>query len=144
MFAEMLPGPLKSLRFTKLDLGAVPPVFDSVDVHSRREGFFRLNLDVAWEGESDIELKADHLPALGVRKVRLRGRVSIGLGPLVDRLPVITAAKVSGARVTSIFLRSAVLREPMSQRVCHELVLCVCVCVLAPLKHRLAPEWETD
>lgn len=95
MFAELLPGPLKTLRFTKLDLGSAPPKFDNVDVHSRREGFLRLNLDVAWDGASDIELKADHLPALGVRRVRVRGRVSVALGPLVDRMPVVSAAKVA-------------------------------------------------
>lgn len=95
LFAELLPGPLKTLRFTKLNLGAAPPTFDNVDVHSRRAGFLRLNLDVAWDGAADIELKADHVPALGVRRVTLHGRVSVVLGPLVDRLPVVSCAKVA-------------------------------------------------
>jgi len=95
MFAELLPGPLKTLKFTKLDLGDAPFTFSNVDVHSRRAGFLRLNLDMAWDGDADIELKADHVPALGVRKVTLKGRLSVVLGPLVDRLPVVAAAKVA-------------------------------------------------
>lgn len=94
-FAALLPGPLKSLKFTKLVLGATPPTFDNIDVHARRAGFLRLSLDVAWDGEADIELEADLLPALGVRRLTLRGRVSVTLGPIVDRLPVVTAAKIA-------------------------------------------------
>jgi hypothetical protein len=33
MFAEMMPGPLKTLKFVKLDLGHVPIVIDNVLVH---------------------------------------------------------------------------------------------------------------
>lgn len=95
MLAEVLPGPLSTLRFTKIDLGSIPPTFDRIDVHTRHEGFMRLNLDIAWEGECDIELKADGLPALGVRYVRLRGRLSVVLGPLVERLPVVSAVQLA-------------------------------------------------
>lgn len=53
----------------------------------------RLNVDVSWAGECDIELKADNIPALGVKSVQLSGRLSVVLGPLIDRMPVVSAVK---------------------------------------------------
>lgn len=56
MFEEMLPGPLKSLHFPKIDLGKVPFKFDNVDVHQTDHGGVKLDLDVNWDGRCDIEL----------------------------------------------------------------------------------------
>lgn len=93
IFAELLPGPLKTLHFTKLDLGTVPISLDAIDVHSSTADFIRLNVDISWDGECDIELKADRTPALGIKSVQLKGRLSVVLGPLIDRMPVVSAVK---------------------------------------------------
>ena len=95
MFKEMLPGPLSSLHFTKIDLGKKPIKFDNIDVHSRKEGVIKLDIDVSWDGECDIELKANIIGSFGVEQVKLKGRMSVLLCPLVDRLPLVTAIQVA-------------------------------------------------
>ena len=95
MFKEMLPTPLNSLHFTKIDLGKKPIKFDNIDVHSRNEGVIKLDVDVIWDGECDIELKASIIGGFGVEKVKLHGRISILLCPLVERMPLVTAAQIA-------------------------------------------------
>lgn len=95
IFAEMLPGPLKSLHFTKIDLGKVPITFDNIDVHSRSKDSVKLDVDMIWHGECDVELDASGLPAVGVEKVRLSGRMSIVFCPLVPAIPPFSALQVA-------------------------------------------------
>lgn len=56
MFATMLPGPLASLKFVKLDLGNVPIRVSKVDVHKTDNAGIKLDMDVTWDGQSDIDL----------------------------------------------------------------------------------------
>jgi len=95
MFASMLPGPLATLRFVKLDLGHVPMRVSEVDVHKVDNGGIKLDMDVIWEGKSDIELDGKMVPKLGIEKVHLKGRLSILLAPLTNVMPLIGAAQVS-------------------------------------------------
>ena len=46
MFASMLPGPLATLRFVKLDLGHVPLQVSEVDVHKVDNGGIKLDMYV--------------------------------------------------------------------------------------------------
>ncbi|GKT47637.1 extended synaptotagmin-2 [Colletotrichum spaethianum] len=64
MFATMLPGPLSSLKFVKLDLGPVPMRVSEVDVHKADNGGIKLDMDVIWEGKSDIELDGKMVPKM--------------------------------------------------------------------------------
>ncbi|KAH8204124.1 hypothetical protein TruAng_001676 [Truncatella angustata] len=64
MFASMLPGPLASLKFVKLDLGPVPMQVSAVDVHKADNGGIKLDMDVVWQGKSDIELDGKMVPKL--------------------------------------------------------------------------------
>ncbi|KAI7911950.1 hypothetical protein M0657_010686 [Pyricularia oryzae] len=64
MFATMLPGPLATLKFVKLDLGPVPMRVSEVDVHKVDNGGIKLDMDVTWEGKSDIELEGKLVPKL--------------------------------------------------------------------------------
>lgn len=64
MFASMLPGPLASLKFVKLDLGAVPMHLSEVDVHKVDSGGIKLDMNVTWHGESDIDLDGNMVPKL--------------------------------------------------------------------------------
>lgn len=95
MFKEILPSPLKSLHFTRIDLGKKPIQFDNIDVHSRTEDSIRLNVDVTWNGECDIDLKASIIGSFGVEKVKLKGRLSVLFCPIVNRLPLITAMQAA-------------------------------------------------
>ncbi|KAL7544255.1 hypothetical protein ACHAWF_007635 [Thalassiosira exigua] len=89
-----------SLRFVKLDLGGVPIQARNMFIH-RRGGdggrqFVQIDFDVEWDGECDIMLEADVATktiSFGVRHFKLSGRMSVLLGPLVDALPVISAAQ---------------------------------------------------
>ncbi|KAK1623771.1 C2 domain-containing protein [Colletotrichum phormii] len=95
MFATMLPGPLASLKFVKLDLGTVPMRVSEVDVHKVDNGGIKLDMDVIWEGKSDIELDGKMVPKLGIEHVHLKGRLSILLAPLTNIIPLIGAAQVA-------------------------------------------------
>lgn len=64
ILASTLPGPLKNLRFTKLDLGHVPLRLGAVDVHKTTMGGIKLDMDVDWESKSDIELDGSMVPKI--------------------------------------------------------------------------------
>ncbi|KAF3040655.1 hypothetical protein E8E12_001209 [Didymella heteroderae] len=95
ILASTLPGPLKNLRFTKLDLGAVPLRLGAVDVHKTTTGGIKLDMDVVWESKSDIELDGSMVPKIGIEHVHLKGRLSILLAPLTNVIPLIGAAQVA-------------------------------------------------
>lgn len=95
MFKDMLPGPLKTLHFNKIDLGPKPFVFDNVDVHTISKDTIKLDIDVKWDSEMDVELDADLIPAFGVESFKLEGRVSVLFRPLVPRLPLIAAQQIA-------------------------------------------------
>ncbi|KAK4159966.1 hypothetical protein QBC43DRAFT_326183 [Cladorrhinum sp. PSN259] len=94
MFGTMLPAPLNSLFFEKIDLGTVPMAFSNIDVH-KVEGGIKLDLDLDWQGDCDIEMNGKMVPKIGVEHVKLRGRLSILLCPLTNVIPLIGAAQVS-------------------------------------------------
>lgn len=89
MLASMLPGPLSSLHFVKLDLGPVPLRISRVDVLRTEQGGIKLDMDVDWEGKCDIDLDGTMVPKLGVERVRLRGRMSVLLAPLTNIIPLV-------------------------------------------------------
>jgi len=97
MFAEMLPGPLKTLKFIKLDLGHVPVQLDNVVVHkiSDDSNSVQFDLDVIWDGECDIQMKSSYGLQFGVKSVKLSGRMSFLLCPLTEVLPVVSAIQYS-------------------------------------------------
>ena len=95
MFKTMLPGPLKTLHFTKIDLGTVPLRLTNVLATRTDTDGIKLDMNVDWEGKCDIELDADMIPSLGVEHVKLRGRLSILLAPLTNIIPLIGAAQIA-------------------------------------------------
>lgn len=62
MFKTMLPGPLATLHFTRIELGTVPIVLSNVKVTKTPQDGIRLDLDVHWDGQCDIELDANMMP----------------------------------------------------------------------------------
>lgn len=95
MFATMLPSPLNSLRFLKIDLGQVPIHVENIDVHKADSEGIKLDLDLLWDGVCDIELDGNMVPKLGVEHVKLRGRLSVLLCPLTNVLPCVGALQIS-------------------------------------------------
>lgn len=64
MFKQMLPGPLASLHFTKIDFGHVPLQISHVQTSKTDHDGIKLDMNVDWEGKCDIELDGDMVPAL--------------------------------------------------------------------------------
>ncbi|KAL6702898.1 hypothetical protein ACN47E_000860 [Coniothyrium glycines] len=95
ILASTLPGPLASLRFTKIEFGNIPFTVSRVDTHKTQDGNIKLDMDVLWEGQSDIELDGKMIPMIGIERVHLKGRLSVLLAPLMDVMPLIGAAQVS-------------------------------------------------
>lgn len=93
MFADMLPGPLKTLKFTKLDLGTVPVELDNVLVHKRSndDKLVQFDLDIVWNGDCDIQMQTNFGLTFGVKSVKLSGRMTFLLCPLTNVLPVVSA-----------------------------------------------------
>lgn len=94
-FATDLPSPLSTLHFSKLDLGTIPIRLDNIVVHEvdLKNNQLQLELDVIWDGQCDIELKADYIGRLGVKHVKLSGRMSIMLKPLIGSGSIIQAVQ---------------------------------------------------
>ncbi|PQE24889.1 C2 domain-containing protein [Rutstroemia sp. NJR-2017a WRK4] len=95
MFKTMLPGPLATLHFTKIELGATPIVLSNVKVTKTAHDGIKLDLNVDWNGQCDIELDGNMMPKVGVKEVVLNGRLSILLCPLTNIIPLIGAAQIS-------------------------------------------------
>jgi Ca2+-dependent lipid-binding protein len=64
MFKTMLPGPLASLHFTKVDLGTVPMRLSNVLATKTDTGSIKLDMNVDWDGQCDIQLDGDMIPSL--------------------------------------------------------------------------------
>jgi len=64
MFKTMLPGPLKSLHFTKIDLGPVPMKLSNVLATKTETNGIKLDMNVDWEGQCDIQLDGEMIPTL--------------------------------------------------------------------------------
>ncbi|BEI83142.1 hypothetical protein CcaverHIS002_0310100 [Cutaneotrichosporon cavernicola] len=95
MFASMLPSPLNSLHFVKIDLGKVPIKLGNVDTHKMASGAIKMDLDIDWDGECDIELDGKMIPKIGIEAIKLHGRMSMLLGPVINQIPLVGAAQVA-------------------------------------------------
>lgn len=69
MFKTMLPGPLASLHFTKVDFGTVPMRVSNVKATKTDSNGISLDLNLEWNSKSDIQLDANMIPTL-VRRNR--------------------------------------------------------------------------
>jgi hypothetical protein len=76
MFGTMLPAPLNTMRFKKIDLGKVPITFANVDIHRTENEGVKLDMDLDWDGTCDIELDAAKFPKI---VSRLRSVVEVEL-----------------------------------------------------------------
>jgi hypothetical protein len=103
-FAD-LPGAMKTCRFTKIDLGDVPIRMDNIVVHPLQNGMVKFDLDLLWDGECDIQLKADYIGSFGVRNLKLSGRMAILLKPLTNELPVVSGIQYGFINPPEIQLR---------------------------------------
>jgi len=90
---ESLPAPLNTLHFTKLDLGKNPLRLENILVHEKKGDTLQFDMDIVWDGQCEIELKADYVGRVGVRTIKFRGRMGVVLKPLTSVLPIAGAAQ---------------------------------------------------
>ncbi|TLD12199.1 uncharacterized protein PgNI_05089 [Pyricularia grisea] len=103
MFASMLPGPLATLKFVKLDLGPVPMRVSEVDVHKVDNGGIKLDMDVTWEGKSDIELEGKMVPkVIGAAQVAF-------INPPTLKLDFTNAANIADWALVDKAVRKVIL-----------------------------------
>ncbi|KAK3306755.1 uncharacterized protein B0T15DRAFT_151841 [Chaetomium strumarium] len=95
ILTSSLPSPLSNLKFVKIDLGHVPIRFSNVDVHKTTTQGIKLDMDLNWDGVCDIELDGSMVPKVGIEKVRMKGRISVLLCPLINVVPLVGAAQVA-------------------------------------------------
>ena len=106
MFQEM-PGPLRTLHFTKIDLGTVPIRLDNVCVHDvdLESNTLAFDLDIVWDGNCDIKLKADLIGSFGVKSIKMKGRMSILMRPLVPTTSIVEAIQYGFINTPEISLK---------------------------------------
>ncbi|CAM1501481.1 Fc.00g034650.m01.CDS01 [Cosmosporella sp. VM-42] len=95
MLDSMLPGPLSTLRFVKLDFGPTPIRLSHIDVHKTDLQGIKLDMDLEWNGRCDFELDGNMVPKVGIEHVKLKGRLSVLLCPLTNVIPLIGAAQIA-------------------------------------------------
>jgi Synaptotagmin-like mitochondrial-lipid-binding domain/C2 domain len=98
MFAESLPSVLSSLKFTTVDLGHVPIVIDNILVHELQVHpdtgmeYIQWDWDVSWNSASNIQLStSNNMVQLGVKSIKLNGRMSFWMQPLSEEVPCLDA-----------------------------------------------------
>jgi hypothetical protein len=62
MFKTMLPGPLASMHFTKIDFGPTPITVSNVKVTKTPHDGIKLDLNVDWKGQCDFQLDGQMMP----------------------------------------------------------------------------------
>jgi hypothetical protein len=89
MLSKMTPA----ISLQKMDLGHVPIQLDNIVVHQidKEKGILQFDMDLIWDGECDIQLKANYIGNFGVRGIKLKGRLCVLLKPLTNQLPVVSA-----------------------------------------------------
>jgi len=104
-FKETLPGPLSSLKFTKLSLGEVPLVLDNIlvrdlrkiddagDAFGKNKDYLQFEWDVTWQSDCDIKLSTDKIKGIaaisfGVKMITLSGRLQVMARPLSAAAPI--------------------------------------------------------
>ncbi len=109
-FQDTLPGPLSSLKFTKLELGDVPIVIDNIlvrqlrkiddagGVYGKDSNFLQFEWDITWQSDCDIQLATDKIAGMaaitfGVKTITLSGRMQVICKPLSNVLPCIDAVQ---------------------------------------------------
>lgn len=94
LFAEMLPCPLSSMVFSKIDLGPNPIKFDNIDVHKHEhKNEMKLDIDINWDADCDIQVRSK-IGSFGVKSIKLSGRLSLALDPLIKKLPLVSAIQL--------------------------------------------------
>jgi hypothetical protein len=81
MIKSSLPSFLGSVSFSTVSLGKEPLSFDNFAVSRTDAGEVRLEMDLKYDGDSDIQL-VTMAGSLGIKTLRINGRLTIIMGPI--------------------------------------------------------------
>ncbi|TKA70133.1 hypothetical protein B0A55_08226 [Friedmanniomyces simplex] len=110
MFKTMLPGPLASLHFTKVDLGPVPMTVSKVLATKTDTNGIKLDLNLDWKGKADIELDGHMIPTLVGNQPYPIGAAQVAfINPPVLSLDFTGAANVADFSVINGSVRKVIL-----------------------------------
>jgi Ca2+-dependent lipid-binding protein len=115
MLVDMTPA----ITVAKMDLGTIPLRMDNIVVHDIQDGAVKFDMDIIWDGECDIQLKAKYVGSFGVKSVKLKGRMSILLKPLTNELPIVSAIQYAFINPPDLKLNFTGLAQLADIKVIH-------------------------
>jgi hypothetical protein len=115
MLVDMTPA----ITVAKMDLGEIPLRMDNIVVHDIQDGAVKFDMDIIWDGECDIQLKANYVGSFGVKFVKLKGRMSILLKPLTNELPIVSAIQYAFINPPDLKLNFTGLAQMADFKVIH-------------------------
>jgi len=91
-----------NIRLTKFTLGNTPPTFGKMTLTQPQHPFrLRAALPISWESDQVIEAVALSIP-IGVRDLKIKARLLVDQGPILDKLPIIGGIGISMPEVPEI------------------------------------------
>lgn len=102
-----MPPPMNTCRFVKVDLGDVPITMNNIVVHpiQKQNDAVQWDFDMEWDGECDIQLRADYIGRFGIQKLKLFGRMAVIFKPLTNELPVVSCIQYSFINMPQVDLK---------------------------------------
>lgn len=124
---EMLPSAFKEAKFAKFTLGQNPPEFGPVEVAHHSDTHIEVCIDMHYTGDVDVVIDTGTGGiALGIRHLSFSGRVCIVLKPLLEKMPIVGAAKVFFPALPRVSLQftglAAVAHNPQLEQMIRQTV----------------------
>ncbi|XP_074653723.1 extended synaptotagmin-2-like isoform X6 [Tubulanus polymorphus] len=92
---ESMPGYLKSFKFSKIDLGDIPPRIGGVKcfIDNVKRDEIILDVDLIYMSDADIKVSIRGLQA-GIKDIQIRGKLRVEFKPLIPVSPLIGGLRV--------------------------------------------------
>ncbi|CAE7345106.1 ESYT1, partial [Symbiodinium sp. CCMP2456] len=91
-----------NISLTKFTLGNTPPSFGKMTLTQPQHPFrLRAALPISWESDQVIEAVALSIP-IGVKDLKIKARLLVDQGPILDKLPIIGGIGLSMPEVPEI------------------------------------------
>ncbi|XP_041372347.1 extended synaptotagmin-2-like [Gigantopelta aegis] len=90
-----LPDSLKSFKFSKIDLGDIPPRVGGVKVYTnlvRRDEVY-MDLEITYSSDADVAVKVKGINA-GIKDLHIHGTLRVIFKPLISKMPLIGGISV--------------------------------------------------
>eukprot|EP00931_Biecheleriopsis_adriatica_P043389 TRINITY_DN24807_c0_g1_i1.p1 TRINITY_DN24807_c0_g1~~TRINITY_DN24807_c0_g1_i1.p1 ORF type:complete len:646 (+),score=101.60 TRINITY_DN24807_c0_g1_i1:92-2029(+) len=89
-----LPGPLKSVYFSRFSLGDGVPDLGPIDVTRVSESHVQIELGIRYKSFTNVQLASGAGISFGIRELSLSGRLCVALKPLLQACPIVGGVSV--------------------------------------------------